>query len=519
MRNSGQFARRDLQSILTAIAPYLLYAALVFFVIRVVQYSWVTDDGFITFRSVLNFAAGDGPVFNIGERVQSFTHPLWFMLLCAGGMLDINLYFFAILLGISLSLILMFVLAKLCSADASCDRLDLAVALVFLASSEAFVSFSTSGLENSLSNLLLATCVLTVINNGPRLLFYLTVALAMMNRFDNIFILAPMVLLVLAVDYRANRIKAGSLLLGFAPLALWHTFSVAYYGFVFPNTKYAKIGERGVLETVSSGLHYTFDFIQSEPHVILAFLFLPLALKLPSIQSDPLNTSGRNLARALYVGILMQLVYVVFISGGDFMRGRFYTTAITALAIIYVVSRPRLGHGARTFAYASAVVLFIVSAWIGHTERIAFPAPGVANERNFYKQFLAVNLDPSKNYTQHNWAVNARNLNVEAKAIIGMNGQRAYWVPRQVDLIDLAGLSDPFIARLQIRNSDRTGHFERNVPEEYLAARTSGEAIKGWKDANAEALFERITIVTRSKELFSLERLRAMLWVWLRYGI
>jgi arabinofuranosyltransferase len=62
--------------------------------LRVLHYSWVTDDAFITFRYVINFVSGDGPVFNIGERVQGFTHPLWFMLLSLGGFLDLNLYFF-----------------------------------------------------------------------------------------------------------------------------------------------------------------------------------------------------------------------------------------------------------------------------------------------------------------------------------------------------------------------------------------------------------------------------------------
>lgn len=61
--------------------------------VRILAYSWVTDDAFITFRSVMNFVDGYGPVFNVGERVQSFTHPLWFLLLSFGGLLDVNLYF------------------------------------------------------------------------------------------------------------------------------------------------------------------------------------------------------------------------------------------------------------------------------------------------------------------------------------------------------------------------------------------------------------------------------------------
>ncbi|MBN1515328.1 hypothetical protein JXA32_02040 [Candidatus Sumerlaeota bacterium] len=41
------------------------------------------DDAFITFRTAENFAAGDGPYYNPGERVQVSTSPLYLMLLAA----------------------------------------------------------------------------------------------------------------------------------------------------------------------------------------------------------------------------------------------------------------------------------------------------------------------------------------------------------------------------------------------------------------------------------------------------
>jgi arabinofuranosyltransferase len=43
--------------------------------------AWLSDDALITVRSVLNLISGYGPSFNLDERVQSFTHPLWFLLL------------------------------------------------------------------------------------------------------------------------------------------------------------------------------------------------------------------------------------------------------------------------------------------------------------------------------------------------------------------------------------------------------------------------------------------------------
>ena len=61
---------------------------------------WVCDDAYITFRHVLNCLGGYGPVFNPGERVQAYTHPLWFLLLLGGGSV-IDLHALAMLLGLA----------------------------------------------------------------------------------------------------------------------------------------------------------------------------------------------------------------------------------------------------------------------------------------------------------------------------------------------------------------------------------------------------------------------------------
>src|SRR5262245_20612451 len=42
---------------------------------------WVSEDAFIDFRVIEHLVAGHGPVFNLGERVEAFTNPLWVALL------------------------------------------------------------------------------------------------------------------------------------------------------------------------------------------------------------------------------------------------------------------------------------------------------------------------------------------------------------------------------------------------------------------------------------------------------
>ncbi len=38
--------------------------------------AWVSDDAYITFRTVDNFVHGHGLRWNTGERVQAYTNPL-----------------------------------------------------------------------------------------------------------------------------------------------------------------------------------------------------------------------------------------------------------------------------------------------------------------------------------------------------------------------------------------------------------------------------------------------------------
>src|SRR3954464_14890447 len=46
---------------------------------------WVEEDAFINFRVVDQIRAGHGPVFNIGQRVEVATSPLWLAILTVGG--------------------------------------------------------------------------------------------------------------------------------------------------------------------------------------------------------------------------------------------------------------------------------------------------------------------------------------------------------------------------------------------------------------------------------------------------
>src|SRR5262245_6951278 len=56
---------------------WALFCLLPLFLVLQITHAWVVDDAYITLRTVDNFVHGRGLRWNVAERVQSYTHPLW----------------------------------------------------------------------------------------------------------------------------------------------------------------------------------------------------------------------------------------------------------------------------------------------------------------------------------------------------------------------------------------------------------------------------------------------------------
>ena len=64
-------------------------------------YRWVDEDAFINFRIVHNLLAGHGPVFNVGERVEVSSDPLWLCLLTmVHAVVPVSLEWTSVVLGL-----------------------------------------------------------------------------------------------------------------------------------------------------------------------------------------------------------------------------------------------------------------------------------------------------------------------------------------------------------------------------------------------------------------------------------
>ncbi|MBI1797672.1 MAG: hypothetical protein HYR74_11565 [Candidatus Eisenbacteria bacterium] len=304
---------------------------------------FVQDDAFIVFRYAQHLAAGIGPVFNPGERVEGYTCPLFMVLVAAamhGGMDPVvaaQTIGFMACLG---SLLGAFALAR----RLGCDRAQAWLAVVLLGTNYTFSAYATGGLETQLQTAL-ATLSL-VIGAGaltqprPRaaaLAAFSTFAgLAVLTRLDSALLVTPIALVLLAHARGRSAALAALIVPGALLVGAWLVWESRYYGTLLPNTFHAKVGAHA---SWARGLFYLFQFVTS--YWLEAVLVLALW-----VWRDGL--AGGRPARVLLGTLALWLAYLVAI-GGDFMEFRMLVPALPigawflARAIAALEARARLG--------------------------------------------------------------------------------------------------------------------------------------------------------------------------------
>ena len=241
---------------------WLFFFFVVAYAVVLVRTAWMCDDAYITLRTIDNFVQGYGLVWNVGERVQVYTHPLWMFLISAFYAFTREPYYttlvISMLLSLSTAVLLLWV-----SRD---NVYTLSLVGLLLVGSKAFVDYSTSGLENPLAHLLLAVFFIILCSYQqptPRQALSLGVlaGLVMFNRLDHSLLVIPG---LLATALRLQRREIVRMLAAAGlPVVGWTIFSIIYYGFPFPNTFYAKQTagiprieylERGLVYLIETGI-------------------------------------------------------------------------------------------------------------------------------------------------------------------------------------------------------------------------------------------------------------------------
>jgi arabinofuranosyltransferase len=479
--------------------------ALVIFGASVLKLAWVCDDAFITFRTIDNFVNGYGLRWNIAERVQTFTHPLWLMVLTP--VYAVFGHVFYAVIGVSLVLGLSVVwLTTTRFADHWLKVLWVGIAF---AVSKAFAEYSTSGLENPLTHLLLVVflCVYFLTPHSSRRLLFLSLlaGLLCLNRLDCLMMIAP----VLAYEVWRGGLRPSwrPLVFGLAPLAVWSLFSTFYYGTPLPNTAYAKLGT-GISRAAAFdlGVSYYTSSLLLDP-VTLCTIGAALMLVAVTRQRDECVVA---------VGVVFSGLYIVWI-GGDFMSGRFFTASYLVAVVLVcrlMPARPALLGG----ALAATVILGSVSPVsplrvraASYEGDLAISTDGIVDERGFYAGDCGLwAVIENGGEIRHVFA----NLGRKWKAMnpeVAMNetlGFAGYFIGPDVHLVGRFGLSDAFLARLPASGFEwRPGHYTRSFPQGYVGTLWKDE--NRIEDTNLAAFYDKISLVVGA-DLFSPGRLSAL---------
>jgi arabinofuranosyltransferase len=394
------------------------------------QRRWISDDGLIVLRTVRNLLAGNGPVFNAGERVEANTSTAWTYLMYLGSWVGgpMRLEYVALALALTLSVLgmalLMLGTGRLYAPSLRGRRAIMlpAGALVYIAVPPAR-DFATSGLENGLALTYLGLLWWMLVcwaqplrvraDRGVfigALAFVAGCSVLVRPELALIGGGALIMMLIAARNWRRRAliVVAG----GFLPVA-YQIFRMGYYALLVPGTALAKdaAGDKW-----SQGMTYLSNF--NEPYALWlpVLLLVPLGLLLmfarrrPSFLRPVVAPNYGRVARAvqsppavvafMLLSGLLQAMYWIR-QGGDFMHGRVLLLPLFCLlapvAVIPVAVPDGKDYSRETgywLAGAASLMWLGVAGWSlwaanspGRGDDATHVTySGIVDERRFYSQ-------------------------------------------------------------------------------------------------------------------------------------
>jgi len=368
-------------------------------------FGYLVDDSFIPYRYAENLIAGNGLVFNPGERVEGYSNFLWVVLLGAFMSFGISPIIASKVLGAALSIGSILILFE-----------TQLMAFLFLAALFFFLKETEIDSRLPISGILLGLCSLT--RPEAPLLFLAALAFRLWrtgrkwSASDTVWVLAYVAV--------------------FVPYLL---FRISYYGSVFPNSYYAKTG--GGLKQVIVGLRYANQFFS----VNGGYLLLPL-VSIPFVR-------GRSRLSPLYPFLIAYLFFIVYV-GGDHMHDfRFF---IPILPIVFILAQEGLSELARLLKRWEGLALgilvfgFFFSNAINDYFRTSVVWWG--NARGQMQELKIKARSPEKVYDRARVGIWLRE-NVEPDRVVAVEdcGMIPYYSGLRT--IDMFGLMDTHLAHLK----------------------------------------------------------------------
>jgi arabinofuranosyltransferase len=393
------------------LAILAMLVVVVLFAVAVWNRRWMSDDGLINIRIVRNLLDGYGPVFNIGERVEAYTSPLWLGIIAFLGMLGVRPEYAAAGAG-GLLAVVGLALAQAAAIrlrggrgaswrEAFDGRLLVPAGAIVYAALPAAWDYGTSGLESGLTLTWQAGAYLAVISavfrdqddlpGDRRWGDWATAALVGLGPLVRpelaLYSIAFAVPLVWARGRDAEgqwsvwwsvKLLAAA---GAAPV-VYQIWRMGYFAALVPNTAVAKSAFESRWQ---QGIYYTENFyglyLLVVPMVVLSLFYAERVFDRFRARD---GVSVMLWAGPLVAG-LAQSLYVVNIGGG-FMHGRLFLPGL--FGVLLPVAVVDVGSGAPAMRVRRFASVLVVAIW-AVVCAYQFRPPkenyhGVGDERGWY---------------------------------------------------------------------------------------------------------------------------------------
>ena len=406
--------------------------------------AYVADDVFIFQRFAANAAAGNGLVYNIGERVEGFTSPLWMAIHVALQVVRATSIGWAQGLGVLATIGLLFVVMRAPRGwrqESDAAWVDW-IAACLVASHVGVLTYAASGMETSLYCLLVAlavTCRAQERADARRApLSALWCALALWAR-PEAAVIGVVCAALLVGDWRAGRrgFVARWIALAGVPVCVLLALRWGYYGDWLPNTWYAK--RLPPVETLRAGGAYVATWLLANsgwPAIAVA-LMVPLRRALPAgFGVVPLCAAA--------------MIAATLATPGDWMPFDRFLLPAVVLASLCAGEAVRIArrHGQVRFAaFAVGVALVVQLGTVidPATQRVLRESREDVERWSAIGRQLADRLEP------------------DDIVVVGAAGALGVALPGRV--VDFYGIVDRHIARTPIRSLERVipGHVRSDA--------------------------------------------------------
>ncbi|MBO6112981.1 MAG: hypothetical protein J6P45_08045 [Lachnospiraceae bacterium] len=493
------------------------------FIITAVLLGWQSDDSYHGYVMVKHLIEGNGFVYNIGERVCATTSPLYTLSVAIPYFFTREMFFTSMLLDVVYSAIAYYIFAyKMCRS-----KEQVMTGFLALIGSRAFVSYTTSGLENSLMFLISALFLWQYYTHDKfekkqLLALAFTFAGIALVRMDLVLMFIPMIVWVFLLKREKTTFlqAVGITFAGLSPFILWELFSLFYYGFPVPNTAYVKIGT-GIssLEYFKHGVLYAW-YTALDDIVVLIVPLIFIVITLIVRKEKYILTSA---------GIVLYGLYVLRI-GGDFMMGRHFTVMlfVSVLSCTMMMNREKDYFDSvrkiRAFFGAAVMAAVVWSFTFGSTigsqymyghkysSSISDERENYSNTTGFYNNLVALKRT-GRMCVEDTWNYQAteelRQMNFTGGILENAAGILVYY-NSDLYLNDTYCLGDPLLSKLPAVYDPnwRVGHLRREVPKGYReSVRENKNLIE---NESLHEYYDKILLITRGK-LIDGERIKTII--------